>query len=176
MSSSESGTILITGGFGKTSSQVSQVLQSRGRSILIGSRKGQSGVPSPFKAVKFDWLDKSTWITPFVEDTKITSVYLVPGPGLEPYGVMQEFIEFIRDNVKENAPKRFVVLSALQYPSPRLGESYHKLRDWLASSGLEWTTLKPTWFMGRFSLQSFCAVLTVCSDRELRRGVLVPHS
>jgi festuclavine dehydrogenase len=148
--SSSTGTILITGGFGKTSSQLSQLLHSRGHSVLIGSRKGQSGVPTPFKGVKFDWLDKSTWINPFIEDPNIASVYLVPGPGLERYSVIREFVEFIRDNVKEKGPKRFVVLGASQRLAPQVAEGYDQLRDWLASSGLEWAALKPTWFQGTF--------------------------
>jgi festuclavine dehydrogenase len=142
--SSSTGTILVTGGFGKTSSQVAQVLHSRGYSALVGSRQGQAGVPAPHKGVQFDWLDKASWSNPFTADANITGVYIVAPPIPDPYPVIKEFVKFAQDK----GTKRFVLLSSHQFPTPTLAEGYADFTQWLAASGSGWATLKPTWFQG----------------------------
>jgi festuclavine dehydrogenase len=142
--SSSTGTILVTGGFGKTSSQVAQVLHSRGYSALVGSRQGQAGVPAPHKGVQFDWLDKASWSNPFTADHNITGVYIVAPHLPDPYPVLKEFVKFAQDK----GTKRFVFLGASKFPTATLAEGYADFTQWLAASGLGWATLEPTWFQG----------------------------
>ncbi|KAF8646737.1 hypothetical protein AX16_007078, partial [Volvariella volvacea WC 439] len=70
------GTILVTGGTGKTGSVLAQKLQAAGYSTLVTTRN-PSKVAPPLKGVKFDWLDKSTYDNPWNVDPNIDRVYLV---------------------------------------------------------------------------------------------------
>ena len=141
------GTILLTGGTGKTGSRIAHKLTSRSIPVLLTSRKGQSGVPAgePIKAVSFDWFDATTYINPFNEDKDIDSVYLVFAPA----GDIAQAVKAFIDLAKTKGVKKFVLLSGVNAekgdPSP-----HGQVHAFLDASGLDYAVLRPTWFFSRF--------------------------
>ena len=134
-------TILITGGTGKTGIKLAHLLNKAGHPILLASRKGQ--VPHPFKGVKFDWLDPSTFTIPFDVDPAIDRVYVVGPVGL--LDMLPHVKPFI-DLAVTKGVKRFVVLGAS--PFPKGGPVAGKVQEYLEEIGVEYAVLRPTWFMG----------------------------
>ena len=139
--------ILITGGTGKTSSRVARLAQDAKVPFLVASRKGQDGVTSG-PAVKFNWLDPSTFENPFkygfTNGEKITAIYLVLPPSA---GDPKDFINpFIDIAVKNYGVKKFVLLAG---SSIIKGEN-HAGQVWghLSNLGVDHTVLLATWFMG----------------------------
>ncbi|GAB2841077.1 Rossmann-fold NAD(P)-binding domain-containing protein [Lentzea nigeriaca] len=122
-------TILVLGATGKTGRRVTELL-------------GQAGRPaSRSSATKFDWTAPSTW-EPALADT--TAVYVVPpeNPAL--------LAEFVALAVKLGVT-RFVLLSMRGAPDD------DPFEEAIKSSGVEWTILRPTWFMQNFDEDLFAA-------------------
>ena len=134
-------TILITGGTGKTGLKLAHLLNKAGHTILLTSRKGQ--VPHPFKGVKFDWLDPSTFTNPFNADRAIDRVYVVGPVGV--FDTLPHVKPFI-DLAVTKGVKRFVVLSASAIPKG--GPVAGKVHEYLEKIGVDYAVLRPTLFMG----------------------------
>ena len=134
-------TILITGGTGKTGLKLAHVLNKAGHAVLLTSRKGE--VPHPFKGVKFDWLDPSTFTNPFDVDPTIDRVYVVG-----PIGVLDTLprVKPFIDLAVTKGVKRFVVLSGS--PVGKGGPVAGKVHEYLEKIGVDYAVLRPTWFMG----------------------------
>lgn len=111
--------------------------------MLLTSRSGVA--PSPFPAVRFDWFDSTTYDNPFQIATEpIDRVYLVAPPVVDSLTPMKAFIDFA---IKKNV-KRFVLLSATVFiRSKHLVGHVH---EYLASIGVDYCVLRPSWFMGMF--------------------------
>ncbi|CAA7263556.1 unnamed protein product [Cyclocybe aegerita] len=135
-------TILITGGTGKTGFKLAKLLHAANHSVLITSRKGVA--PEPFKAVTFDWNDASTFENPFKADANINKVYLVAPSVFDALPVAKPFI----DLAISKGVKRFVLLSATQLQKG--GVFIGKIHEYIASLGVEYTVLRPTWFIENF--------------------------
>jgi uncharacterized protein YbjT (DUF2867 family) len=139
--------ILLTGGTGKTSSRIAQSCLDAKLPFLIASRKGQAGAPEGMQATKFDWLDSSTFENPFQHKfpsgEAITTVYLVAPETADPVSEMGPFI----DLAKERGVRKFVYFtgSSADNGGPHAGQVWKKLAD----SGLKYTVLRATWFMGK---------------------------
>ena len=85
-------TILLTGGTGKTATRIARLLKDANQRVLLTSRKGV--VPEPFRGVKFDWHDPSTFENVFTADPNIERIYLVaPGATSEVFPLMKPFID-----------------------------------------------------------------------------------
>ncbi|KAJ3502245.1 hypothetical protein NLJ89_g8977 [Agrocybe chaxingu] len=67
-------TIPVTGGTGNVGGAVARLLQAVNYPLIIASRMGVAG---PFKAVKFDWVDPSTFENPFNADPNIDHVFVI---------------------------------------------------------------------------------------------------
>ena len=134
-------TIFVTGGTGKTGLILSRLLQEANQSVLIGSRSAGT-VPSPYKAVKFDWFDDKTFENPFKADSNIDRVYLIVPSVVGQLTAIQPFI----DLAISNGVKRFVLLTASQAEigSPVL---MGKVHEYLLNIKVDYTVLRPTWFM-----------------------------
>ncbi len=137
--------ILLTGGTGKISSRITPLLSSNGNTILVASRSGKSPSLPNAIGVKFDWLDSETYANPF-SHSQITSIFLVAPPIMDCLPPMKAFI----DLAVEKGVKRFVLLSASVMDvgdGPMMGQ----VSKYLSGLGVEWTVLRPTWFMGVYS-------------------------
>ncbi|KAJ3498279.1 hypothetical protein NLJ89_g10237 [Agrocybe chaxingu] len=119
-------TILVTGGTGKTGFKLAKLLHAANQSVLITSRKGVA--PEPFKAVTFDWNDASTFENPFKATRTSTRPFI--------------------DLAISKGVKRFVLLSASQLQKG--GVFIGKIHEYIASLGVEYTVLRPTWFTENF--------------------------
>lgn len=141
--------VLLTGGTGKTSVRLARLLQDANIPFLLASRRAEDTAPSGMPAVKFDWLDSSTFKNPFQykfpDAEGFRAIYLV-GPILDdPATPMNAFIDYA---VKEHGVKRFVLLggSPDEIGGPHLG----KVWQHLVELGVEYCVLRATWFMGTF--------------------------
>ena len=134
-------TILITGGTGKTGLKLAHLLSKAGQAVLLTSRKGE--VPQPFKGVKFDWLDPSTFTNPFDVDPAIDRVYIVA-----PIGVLDAIphVKPFIDLAVTKGVKRFVVLSGSLVGKG--GPNTGKVHEYLEEIGVDYAVLRPSWFMG----------------------------
>ncbi|OAS99920.1 ergot alkaloid biosynthetic protein A, variant [Blastomyces dermatitidis ER-3] len=171
-------TILLLGGRGKTTRRLASILSTCAPEVpfLVASRT--SSPSSPYKHVKFDWFDESTWAQPFnavstsasasavrtefqYSSSPITGVYIVGPPILDMVPLMKRFIDFARGR----GVRRFVLLSSSVLE--RGGFAMGQVHDYLAGleengvkeaeaeaeaeGGIEWAALRPSWFMENFS-------------------------
>ncbi|KAF8970132.1 hypothetical protein BDZ97DRAFT_1792131 [Flammula alnicola] len=143
-------TTLITGGTGKTGLALAKLLHAANRPVLLTSRAGKG--PEPFKAVKFDWLDKTTYENPFNADPKIDRVYIVIPAIIDTLSYVGPFI----DLAVSKGVKRFVLLSASQVEpgDGPLGKVHKHLLD----IGVDYTVLRPTWFQENFATNFYISI------------------
>ncbi|KAF8910421.1 hypothetical protein CPB84DRAFT_1812647 [Gymnopilus junonius] len=135
-------TILITGGTGKTGAPLAKIALAANYPVLLASRTGNA--PEPFKGVKFDWFDPKTFENPFIADPNIDRIYLVCPTAADPLPCMKPFI----DLAVSKGIKRFVVLSASQIEAG--GPLGGKIHQYLIDIGVEFASLRPTWFIQNF--------------------------
>ncbi|KAB2573232.1 Agroclavine dehydrogenase [Lasiodiplodia theobromae] len=142
--------IFLTGGVGKTSSRVASRLQDAKIPFVLGSRRGASAAPAGMNAVKFDWLDDSTYQNAFEHKfhsgEAIKAIYLV-APDVEDVApVMNAYIDYC---VKEQGVKRFVLMAG----SSAEPGGWHTGKVWqhLLHIGVEYAVLRPSWFMENMS-------------------------
>lgn len=135
--------ILLTGGQGKTSSRIAQLLQSQdylvrraGRSV---SRLGDEQVG---EHVPFDWFDDSNH-DDLLQD--VHAVYLVAPASMHPEEVM---IPFIR-RALDASVRRFVLLSSASIPED--GPVFGPVHRYLREHAPEWAVLRPSYFMQNFT-------------------------
>lgn len=129
-------TALLTGGTGKTATCVADFLEEAKIPCISASRSGET---------KFDYTDSSTYENPFKHGS-ISAVYLV-APGVpDPVPPMSDFIDL---TVKKGV-KRFVLIGGgtIEKGGHYIGGVWQHLDD----IGVEYCVLRPTWFMGMFSL------------------------
>ncbi|GAD92332.1 hypothetical protein NFIA_095230 [Paecilomyces variotii No. 5] len=138
--------ILLIGGTGKTAVRLAQFLQNDNHQFLLASRRGQSAAPQGMPAIKFDWMDKSTWKEPFlfrfVAGEKIRAIYLMEPLVPEPWKPMNEFISYAR---LEHDVSRFVLVAGT---SSQLGEpGMGMVWQHFLLTGANYCVLRPSWFM-----------------------------
>lgn len=142
--------ILLTGGTGKTSRGIASLLQEAKIPFLLASRRGEASAPPGMSATKFDWLDASTFETPFHHTSpggeSISAVYLVAPEVADPSTHMSAFVDYA---VKEHGVKRFVLIggSSTEPGGQHVGILWQHLID----IGVEYCVLRPSWFMGVLS-------------------------
>ncbi|OSX68124.1 hypothetical protein POSPLADRAFT_1043265 [Postia placenta MAD-698-R-SB12] len=165
--------ILLTGGTGKTSVRIARLLQDAKIPFVLASRRGEAAAPSGMPAVKFDWLDSSTFATPFQHefpgDEGVSAIYLVAPEAADPASPMIAFVDYA---VKEHGVNRFVLMagSSAEPGGRLLGQVWQHLND----IGVEYCVLRPTWFMENFSEGIHCAtvrdegkIYTACGDGKI---------
>ncbi|KAF5318458.1 hypothetical protein D9619_010662 [Psilocybe cf. subviscida] len=129
-------TTLITGGTGKTGLILAKLLTEAGHPVLLTSRKGVA--PAPFKAVKFDWYNQSTFAAPFDFKAEVADDAGPAGPIAKPF----------IDLAIVNGVKRFVLLGGTHQSSGSLDTG--EVQQLLEESGAEYAVLKATWFQENF--------------------------
>jgi ergot alkaloid biosynthesis protein len=128
-----SGTVLVTGGTGKTGRRVAHQLVAAGRDVRIASR--HSTIP-------FDWSDRDTWAPALAG---VSAVYLVPPPGGDVSGPMIAFAQA----AIAGGVTRFVLLSGS--PMPEGGPGVGQTHSWLRENARDWAVMRPSWFMQNFT-------------------------
>jgi uncharacterized protein YbjT (DUF2867 family) len=151
--------ILLTGGLGKTSKRVANLLQEANIPFLLASRRGPDAAPPGMPAVKFDWLDKGTWSAPFNYefpiDEKIEAAYIMSPVVADPETSMNAFIDYA---VKEHGVKRFVLVAGSTAEPGKAGAG--NVWQHFLDTGVEYCVLRPTWFMGS-CFHMFCPCFTL---------------
>ena len=131
--------ILILGGRGKTGRHVADRLAGSGHPIRLASRSSEPA---------FDWYDESTWAR---AADGIDTAYLAPPydpPGLAQAG---RFVE----QAAADGLRRVVLLSGRGVGGP--GREFDVYRGQLdleqavQHSGVDWTIVRPAWFMQNFT-------------------------
>ena len=137
-------TTFVIGGTGQTGSRVARLLHEGGFPLLIGSRKGTA--PEPFKTVRFDWSEPSTFGNPFDVDPTIDRIYLVAPTFSDPLPTVKPFF----DLAVSKGVKRIVVCGgSAVWKGPSL---FGPMLEYICELGIEYTILRPTWFIGEFSI------------------------
>ncbi|PBK84982.1 NAD(P)-binding protein [Armillaria gallica] len=137
-------TILLTGGTGKTAMRIARLLKEANQPVLLTSRKGV--VPEPFKGVKFDWYDPSTFENALTAEPDIDRIYLVaPTATSEVFPPMKPFI----DLAVQKGVKRFVLLTGTTMTDgyPLMGLKVH---EYLLSLNVDYAVIRPPWFFENF--------------------------
>ena len=142
--------VIVTGGTGKTSLKLAPMLAQAGIPHVVTSRRGADGFPAASKdvAVKFDWLDASTYDAPFQAlKEPVKAIYLVAPELAEPSPAM---IAFVNLAYAKYGVKRYVLLGGGSIvPNGRYtGRLFQHLLD----LGVQSCVIKASWFMGVLSV------------------------
>lgn len=146
------GKVLVLGGTGKTGRRLVRSLADAGVPVRAASRRpgaSEGGV----EEIEFDWVRPETYGAAL---DGVESLYLVPpGSVVDP---SEQVAAFVEEAVRAGV-RRIVDLSALGVDaSEEIG--LRKVERVVMGSGLEWTVLRPNWFMQNFS-ESFLLPSTV---------------
>ncbi|KAI9799637.1 MAG: hypothetical protein M1833_003952 [Piccolia ochrophora] len=165
--------VLLIGGTGKTAIRIVPFLQDAKIPFLLASRKGEDGAPPGLPATKFDWLDSSTFESPFqhksLEGKSISAIYLIAPQVSDPTDAMTPFIDLA---VEKYGVKRFVVMGggSVEKGGTFVGKVWQHLDD----LGVEYCVLRPTWFMENFTerqhfgtIKDEGKVYTACGDGKI---------
>jgi len=128
--------IVVTGGTGKTGSRVVNLLNQMGHNVRVGSRKNS---PS------FDWEDPSTYSAAL---EGMDRAYIVYYPDLAVPGAKEAIAAFTETALKKGLEK--VVL--LSGKGEKEAEACEQI---VASSGLNYTIVRASWFNQNFSEGAF---------------------
>jgi festuclavine dehydrogenase len=142
---SSKGSILLTGGTGKISSRITPLLASNGDTVLVASRSGKCPSLPNTTGVKFDWFDPATYTNPF-SHSQIDTIFLVAPPIMDCFPPMKAFI----DLALQKGLKRLVLLSGSLLEVGD-GPMMAQVLKYISLLGVEWTVLRPSWFMGMFA-------------------------
>jgi uncharacterized protein YbjT (DUF2867 family) len=134
--------ILLTGGQGKTSSRIAQLLIEQGYSIRTAGRSASKMDNAQADHVLFDWYDDSTHEAAL---QGIGAIYLVAPTDMHPEEVM---IPFIRRALNASIP-RFVLLSSASVS--KHGAVFGPVHQYLEEHAPEWAVLRPSYFMQNFT-------------------------
>ena len=127
---------LIIGGTGKTGRKVVNNLKRKGHNVRVGSR---SAVPS------FEWEDPSNWMEVL---EGIDKMYVVFYPDLAVPGAY-EAIQRLTEVAKAAGVQKAVLLSG------KGEEEAERCEDLIASSGMDYTLVRASWFNQNFSESFF---------------------
>ncbi|TGO08504.1 hypothetical protein BTUL_0205g00040 [Botrytis tulipae] len=146
-------TILLLGGTGKVARRIAPLLSDDGYHVLLASRSGSSSTALPnVKGVKFDWLDTNSYDNPFISsegdgdanENSIEAVFMIAPPVLDALPLAKRFI----DGVIKRGVRR--IISEYIKQKGRKSQTLEESRN-LNPNAVEWTILKPSWFMENFS-------------------------
>ncbi|KAJ5690901.1 agroclavine dehydrogenase [Penicillium macrosclerotiorum] len=153
-------TILVLGGRGKTSIRLAHLLDSSRIPFIIASRT--FSLACPYKQAHFDWEDENTYGNPFNQALAsqldpVSAVYIVPSYNIDNMSLIINFIDLARTK----GVKRMVLMSAsvLENGGQYMGQVHAYLES--LQGYLDWTVLRPTWFMGTFKYYSSLSLSSV---------------
>ncbi len=128
--------ILVIGSTGKTGRRVTQRLENRGVPVRHGTRR--SDIP-------FDWERPETWAASLQD---IKTAYVAYSPDLAVPSAHSVIAEFVQA-AEQSGLRRVVLLSERNEARAQACEQL------IMNSSLEWTVLRPSWFMQNFSEGGF---------------------
>ncbi|NEK87335.1 NAD(P)H-binding protein [Blastococcus saxobsidens] len=132
--------ILVTGAGGTTGRHVVAALVTRGATVRAASRNPARLLLEKVETARFDWHDESTWV-PALDG--VDGVYLVkPHSG----DVVEAVADFLIAMEVAGA-RRLVLLSECAADTRSEDISERRVERAVEVSGLEWTILRPNWFM-----------------------------
>lgn len=132
--------ILVIGASGKTGRHVVAGLVSRGAVVRAASRNPERLDTERADPARFDWDDESTW-GPALEG--VDGVYLVQPTSADVVEVVGRFL----DAMKAARATRLVFLSECAAQTRPDDITERQVELVVESSDLEWTILRPSWFM-----------------------------
>ncbi|WLW56999.1 NAD(P)H-binding protein [Streptomyces sp. YU58] len=132
--------ILVIGASGKTGRHVVAGLVSRGATVRAASRNPEQLDVTGADTERFDWHDESTW-GPALDG--VDGVYLVKPESADVVKVVGRFL----DAVKAVRATRLVFLSECAAQTRPGDVTERQVELAVESSDLEWTILRPSWFM-----------------------------
>ncbi|TGO82573.1 hypothetical protein BPOR_0802g00010 [Botrytis porri] len=130
--------------------RIAPLLSVDGYNVILISRSGSSLASlSNTKGVKFDWLDTNTYDNPFIssegggdaKEISIEAVFMIAPPVLDALPLAKRFI----DGVIKRGISEYIKGKGRK---PRGDDSRP---DDIDTNAVEWTILKPSWFMENFS-------------------------
>ncbi|KAG4428982.1 hypothetical protein IFR05_015535 [Cadophora sp. M221] len=165
--------ILLTGGKGKTSIRLARILKDANIPFIMTSRKGGSESSDDLSVAKFDWLDESTFGSPFqhrsIKGERVSAVYIVMPENDDPVTPTNAFIDYA---VHKHGVKRFVLFSGTtaKKGAPDVG----KIWEHLDQIGVEYCVLRASWLMENFAEWQYPATIkdegkiyTACGDGKI---------
>ncbi len=132
----QSRTVLVLGGTGKTGRRVAQLLTDRGHPVRVGSRSA-----SP----PFDWEDARTWPAAL---EGIGAVYVCYQPDLAFPGATDVIAAFVAEAVRHDV-ETLVLLAGRGEPAAEAAEEV------VRESGARWTIVRASFFHQNFSEDFF---------------------
>ncbi|ALC81918.1 MULTISPECIES: NmrA family NAD(P)-binding protein [Bacillus] len=135
--------ILLTGGQGKTSSRIAQLLIRQGYLIRSAGRSVSKMDGARADHVLFDWYDDDANHEMALQG--ISAIYLVAPTDMHPEEVM---IPFIR-RALDASIRRFVLLSSASISEH--GPVFGSVHQYLQEHAPEWAVLRPSYFMQNFT-------------------------
>ena len=146
--------ILVLGASGKVGRRVVEVLEARGAAVRPAGRSARGAL--------FDWEQPTTWTTAV---HGVERAYLiVPQDTVRPDGRLGEFLSGPGRTLRQ-----VVLLSAIGVEKAE-GTGMRAAEKLVESSGLDWTILRPNWFLQNFSEGFFAPGITADSELTAPAG------
>ncbi|PJZ68816.1 nucleoside-diphosphate sugar epimerase [Leptospira perolatii] len=151
--------IFVYGGTGLVSGFVIKQLLEQGHEVYAGTRKPESVKETP----NLHWVhvDKDKSGSGLETLDKVDRVFLLSPPGYtDQYSILYPWIE----RAKSKQIKKVVLMSAIRVDHAPDDAPFRKLEIALENSGLNYTILRPNWFMQNF--QTFW-ISGILKDRKI---------
>jgi len=131
---------LVTGATGNVGSELVARLVSRGLLVKAGMRSaGRTSAPAGAECCEFDFENPETFASAL---DSVDRVFLMRPPQMSDAAAMRPFVEAMRE-----AGVRHVVFMSVQGAGTNLFVPHHGIETLLRKSGLDWTFLRPSFFM-----------------------------
>lgn len=155
--------ILVTGALGNVGRAVAGELVAAGRTVRaaeLDTSKVAEQFEGDVNAVRFDFIDPSSWEEAFAG---VEILFLMRPPQLG--NVRRDMVPALE--AAKAAGVRHMVLLSLQGAERNKVVPHARLEQWLRESGLDWTFVRPSFFMENLST-------THAADIRARDSIIVP--
>ena len=140
-------TVLVIGVRGKTGRQVAATLaRQSGIEVRGAGRNVTDSILPNVRAVRFDWEDQASW--PDVLNG-VSAIYLVKPKTPDPASTVKSFLQLAGD------VKQVVLLSEIGCEIRDDSTDERKVEKAVEAMSLDWTILRPNWFMQNFVEPNF---------------------
>lgn len=151
--------VLVIGASGKTGQHVVTGLVSKGVRVRAGSRSPEQLPVTGADRARFDWHDESTWDSAL---DGVVATYLVKPESPDVVQVVDRFLTALT----AAGANRVVLLSECAAQTRHDDRPERAVERLVESSALEWTILRPSWFMQDIVDDEFFGAM-VRQDRKL---------